>query len=396
MRILDIRVPQMGEGLREVLILKLVKKAGEFVRRDEVIYVMESDKALVEVESPYEGILKEWLVDEAHAVPVGAPIARIESASATEEDISCAETADEAAASRCNSAWDGARAFVPPRTRAYCKSLGIREDEIPLIRSASGTLMPADVDRYRAQKPEASSAGPISAAARPAFCDRSVPPRQRVLNFRMMRSVQATAGTVKRQLDWQELKHAMRALRRTHPGVRATEFEAFAYAVARATMEHPEFRSMLLKDDIIREFEHLELGLAVQQPTGELATAVVPEADRLDFASFVAVVQHRVRRAFTGEDQVSERVTLHIDYVARLHITDGVPILIAPAVAVVFLCAPTGPAENRRANLGVTFDHRLINGGRAAKFLAAIVEQIRGFACVGGKAVGPGASHRPS
>ena len=65
MRILDIRVPQMGEGLREVLILKLVKKAGEFVRRDEVIYVMESDKALVEVESPYEGILKEWLVDEA-------------------------------------------------------------------------------------------------------------------------------------------------------------------------------------------------------------------------------------------------------------------------------------------------------------------------------------------
>ena len=169
MRILDIRVPQMGEGLREVLILKLVKKAGEFVRRDEVIYVMESDKALVEVESPYEGILKEWLVDEAHAVPVGAPIARIESASATEEDISCAETADEAAASRCNSAWDGARAFVPPRTRAYCKSLGIREDEIPLIRSASGTLMPADVDRYRAQKPEASSAAPISSAARPCF-----------------------------------------------------------------------------------------------------------------------------------------------------------------------------------------------------------------------------------
>jgi pyruvate dehydrogenase E2 component (dihydrolipoamide acetyltransferase) len=389
MRILDICVPQMGEGLREVLIHKLLKKPGESVRRDEIIYVMESDKALVEVESPCEGILKEWLVEEANVLPVGAAIARIESASATEADKSFAVSSAITTVStvRPGSGRDGAGVFIPPRTRAYCKSLGILEHEIPHIPSASGTLMPADVDRYRSQKPDGSANVPISSASPPAFRDRPLPARQRVLNFRMMRSTQAIAGTVKRQVDWRELKHAVRALRRAHPGVRATEFETLAYAVARATSRLPEFRSMLLKDDTIREFDHLELGLAVQQPNGELATAVVADADCLDFASFVAVTHDRVRRAFTGEDQVSERVPLHIDYVARLHVTDGIPVLIAPAVAVVFLCTPTGPAEDRKANLGVTFDHRLINGGRAAEFLAAIVEQIRSFARIGGGVV---------
>ena len=78
MPILDVAVPQLGEGLQEVLIQKLLKKPGDLVERDEPIYIMETDKADVEVESPYAGTLMEWLVGEGKVVPVGALIARIE------------------------------------------------------------------------------------------------------------------------------------------------------------------------------------------------------------------------------------------------------------------------------------------------------------------------------
>ena len=79
MAILDVVVPQLGEGLQEVLVQKLLKKPGELVERDEPIYIMETDKADVEVESPYAGTLKEWLVEEGKVLAVGALIARIES-----------------------------------------------------------------------------------------------------------------------------------------------------------------------------------------------------------------------------------------------------------------------------------------------------------------------------
>jgi pyruvate dehydrogenase E2 component (dihydrolipoamide acetyltransferase) len=397
MAILDIRVPQMGEGLREVLIHRLLKKPGDFVKRDEIIYVMESDKAIVEVESSHQGILKEWLVEEARVLSVGATIARIESETGVADDDSFVQDATASkttgpqatqatklpAGRVVDSAQRQGQVFVPPRTRAYCKSLAIPEDEILNIPATTGTLMPADVDRYQAQRPGASArtqACPVTTVAA-GFRDRPLPAQQRVLNFRLMRSAQLVVpGTVKRQLDWQKLKQAVKALRRANPGVRASDFETFAYAVAQATTDHPEFRSVLLKDDVIREFDHLELGLAVQQPNGDLVMAVVPEADRLDFPSFVALTQDRVRQALNGEDQINERVPLHINYVARLKVTDGIPVLIAPAVAVVFLCAPTGTPLDRKANLGVTFDHRLINGACAARFLASIIEQINNLA----------------
>jgi pyruvate/2-oxoglutarate dehydrogenase complex dihydrolipoamide acyltransferase (E2) component len=139
MSLRDILVPQMGEGLREVLIHKLLKKPGEFVRRDEAIYVMESDKAVIEVESPYEGTLREWLVEEANILAVGAPVARIDTASvATADDSSRRESEPSAGTagrgdgvatpdSTRPPANPPARAavFVPPRTRAYCKALAI-------------------------------------------------------------------------------------------------------------------------------------------------------------------------------------------------------------------------------------------------------------------------------
>src|SRR5687767_15889237 len=92
MATLDILIPQMGEGLREVIVARLLKQAGDYVERDEIIYEMETDKATLQVESPYQGRLHEWLVQEGDTLPIGARIARIE----TESTATTVAPADEA------------------------------------------------------------------------------------------------------------------------------------------------------------------------------------------------------------------------------------------------------------------------------------------------------------
>src|SRR5579859_835670 len=84
MPIVDILVPQMGEGLQEVILLDFHKQPGDTVKRDELIYSMETDKATMEVESPYEGVLREWLAKEGDVMEIGAPIARMEVAAVPE------------------------------------------------------------------------------------------------------------------------------------------------------------------------------------------------------------------------------------------------------------------------------------------------------------------------
>jgi hypothetical protein len=128
------------------------------------------------------------------------------------------------------------------------------------------------------------------------------------------------------------------------------------------------------------------LGISVQRASGELLMAVVPNADCLDFKAFVTAIHLQVRQALEGEDQVNEQVPLHLNYVSSLEITDGNSVLVAPAIAVVFLGAPTGRDQDRKANLGVTFDHRLINGVNAANLLATIVRKIDSFASEAGSA----------
>ena len=74
MALLDIPVPQMGEGLQEVIIVEFQKKPGDTIKRDDILYSMETDKAVMEVESPVEGVLKEWLADRFEVLMVSQDV----------------------------------------------------------------------------------------------------------------------------------------------------------------------------------------------------------------------------------------------------------------------------------------------------------------------------------
>src|ERR1051325_9415239 len=74
---IEIRIPQLGEGLQEARIVRFLKQPGESVKQDEPIYEMETDKAVMEIESPAAGTLETWEAKEDEILPIGAIIGRL-------------------------------------------------------------------------------------------------------------------------------------------------------------------------------------------------------------------------------------------------------------------------------------------------------------------------------
>ena len=155
---------------------------------------------------------------------------------------------------------------------------------------------------------------------------------------------------------------------RVHP----TPFQTLAYCVVQACQSHPRFRSVLVGDEVIREYSHLNLGIAVGKPDGQLTTAVVSDAGTLTFPNFISTLQKAIGRARRGEDQADGSVQLHLTYMGSYDVYEAIPVLVAPAAAVLFIGSTFDLGGVETVNLVLTFDHRLIHGIEAARFLQTI------------------------
>src|SRR2546430_17244193 len=82
MGVSQIKMPQLGESVTEGTVDKWLKHEGDFVKRDEPIVEVVTDKVNAEIPSPFEGKLVKIAVSEGETVRVGAVIAQIETASA--------------------------------------------------------------------------------------------------------------------------------------------------------------------------------------------------------------------------------------------------------------------------------------------------------------------------
>src|SRR5688500_13354890 len=153
MPVISVRIPQMGEGLQEARLVGFLKNPGDTVRRDDPLYQMETDKAVMDVESPYDGKLVEWTAEEGKVLPIGSEIAKMEVADGVREMAAghgpaLKPVAEQAAATLQEQAvvkeGPPRNATVPPRTRRLLKEKGLL-DQAHLIPSRGDKLRPEDV-----------------------------------------------------------------------------------------------------------------------------------------------------------------------------------------------------------------------------------------------------------
>jgi len=408
MPIVFIRIPQMGEGLQEARLVAFLKKPGDKVKRDEPIYQMETDKAVMDVESPYEGVLVEWLTKEDVVLPIGTEIAKMEVAEGVREmpaghemprkgaivvDASqtISQEVEEAAAVEAKGAETARNREIPPKTRRYLKEKGLLE-VAHLIPSKTGKLMPEDVDAYLAGKSvTASTAPPVVPRALKSTAEYeefALSQRQRTLSYRLARGAQVCVpGTIMVECGWEKLEGAREELRRQGGEFQPSVFTMMAWCVVQAMKDHPKFRSTMPNENTLRIYKGVHLGIAVALPDDELVTAVVANADTMTWREFAQAAKQQIELARNGHDQATEATTLSITNMSAFGLLNAVPVVVSPAVATLFLGEPYWKAVpkmggldfHRVVMLSLTFDHRVINGVGAANFLNDVKRRIENF-----------------
>jgi pyruvate dehydrogenase E2 component (dihydrolipoamide acetyltransferase) len=373
----SIRIPQIGEGLQEARLVAVLKKPGEKVKRDEAIYQMETDKAVMDVESPHEGILMEWLAPEDSILPIGAEVARMEVADAGAEVASNGHGGGHAAAPVEAAARGGGAAVIPPRSRAYAKEKGVSDEDLQKLAEAKGKVMPADIDEFLA----GGSVGAKSSDGGGKYSQSAVPQKQRVLNSRMVRATQLVVpGTISLAVSWEAIHDARQKVKEAGSDFQPSAFTYFAYAVAKAAKEHASLRTSLVGDDTYRTYHALSMGVAVSLPGDELVLAVIEDADALSWRDFANRAKEQIDIARGGKDQANEAVTLSLTNMQNFGLRDAVPVVVPPAAATLFLGEvyhvvqphEGGFTSKKMVNIALTFDHRILNGVGAANFMNAV------------------------
>ena len=336
----EIRVPQLGEGLREARIVQLLRAPGAPLRRGDPLYVIETDKTTVELEAPFDGTLLEWQVAVGDVVDIDATVALVTSAGANVPvPLPAAER------------------IIPPRTRAHAQERGLDDHALAVIPSATNKLLPADIDKYLAER--AAKSPEVE-----GMTERRVTGGHRAVIFRLRRSATLVIpGTLAIDVPWSSLE----SVNKDDGDVRPTPFQVFAHAVAHVAQSHAKFRSVMVGDDRIREYDHVNVGIALARPNDVLIIAVVRKAESMNMPEFIRASARGMRAAIRDGVEAAEDTQILLTHLGDFGIVDAVPTLVAPASSIFFLGAPQQPSA--KARIAVTFDHRLINGAAAARFL---------------------------
>lgn len=386
MPVISIRIPQLGEGLQEALLVEFIKQPGDVIKRDDPIYVMETDKATTDVECPYDGTLVEWTVETGTVLEIGAEIGRMEVAEGVKEmpaghgpaETSAPETAASSApAGSTKKAVRSGKIQIPPKTRKYLKEKGLLDvaDQIP----ASGSkLMPEDVDSYLA-----SSGGDVDSDSYEMV---TLPTSQITLNYRLVRGTQVCVPvTVMNEMDWTSIANTRTKVRESGG---PTGFAMACWCVVQALKNHSKFRSAMAADGkSLKVFHHVNLGVAVALPGDEMVTAVVRDADTLSADEFYSQLAKQIETARDGKDQADGSTTITVSNIGKAGMRIGIPAIVAPAVATLAIGEtydkPIPDGDSFKFTTAVTatlsFDHRIANGVGAANFMNDVKKEIESY-----------------
>ncbi|MBX9786199.1 MAG: 2-oxo acid dehydrogenase subunit E2 [Alphaproteobacteria bacterium] len=373
---LDVIVPPMGEGIQEVKIIKFFKNIGDTVNKDELLYEMETDKSVVEIESPYSGEFFKWEAKEGDIIPVGTIIGKIKGEpakyvrNAQEEDFLSEKLSNDITQKNLGNSLNILR-HLPPRTRKYCQEKGVNIESIPI---PDKRLMPEDIDNYiKEGKVQITKIAPTIGNHK--YKEIKLSDQQKILNRRFKYSKNNIVPiSMVARIPLKKLYKAKEVLIGNSNEENASIFQAFAYCVAQTCCDFPKFRSLLIDSETLHEYEHLSLGIAVENKMGDLMTAVIPKSENYNFKAFIEKMHLHIAAVQQGTDQGAERPHVMLTYMGECDILWGSPLLVEPAVAILFLSLDK--EKKNYAYLSITVDHRIINGMEVVRFLKRLTTMI--------------------
>jgi 2-oxoisovalerate dehydrogenase E1 component len=193
-------------------------------------------------------------------------------------------------------------------------------------------------------------------------------------------------ATIDMTCRWETVRDARLRSKKTPGGTLSTATMS-AWAVLQAMKKHERFASVVRGNELVYDPERFDLGMAVALPGDALETAVVKDAQKLEWEAFQDVFNEALRRTRHGEVDSKNRVSLTISSMGAYNVRSAIPIVVPPSIATLFIGAPYQLPDPKSkdggtmevASLVLTFDHRWINGVGAAAFLSDVRKGIERF-----------------
>jgi 2-oxoisovalerate dehydrogenase E2 component (dihydrolipoyl transacylase) len=424
-------MPEVGETVTEGTIERWLKKPGDKVEKYEPIVEINTDKVNVELPCPVNGTLTEILAQEGETIPVGAELARLETAEgevpaeitpvqADEQPEPLAEPAKEKAPVAAATAVDAPRQGSPeqpasperdgrdgagerpratPRVRKLAEELGVNLAQLA-GSGPNGRIVEEDV---RAAAEGAPAAAPpaiataerrAAAPAKPGADEEAVP----VTSIRRTIAQRMTASAFSAPAAWLvvesdvtglvALRNAQKEAFRQRHGIDLTYLPFMAHAVAQSLLEHQYLNASWAEDKIILR-KRVNLGIAVATDRG-LLVPVVRDADRLSVTGLAQAMNdlgERTRNNALKLDDV-QGGTFTLDNTGAFGTIISMPIINQGQSAIITMEAitkrPTVVAENAIAVRSIvatclSFDHRILDGHQAGAFLQAVKKRLEAF-----------------
>ncbi|KPJ79329.1 MAG: dihydrolipoamide succinyltransferase [Gammaproteobacteria bacterium SG8_30] len=388
----EVRVPQLPESVTDATLVAWHKKPGDAVHREENLADLETDKVVLEVPSPADGVVKELKFDTGATVTGGELLLVIQegeapaSKPAVGEGGEPAEKAQPSSAAQEAEPGEGSAKLSPAAKRL------VEENRLDPSRIAGsgrdGRITKGDVVQHLA-KPEARPpAAPASGSG--ARAEQRVPmTRLRARIAQRLVEAQSTQAllTTFNEVDM----HALNELRGRYKdafekkhGVRLGFMSFFVKACVEALRRFPVVNASVEGDDIVYH-EYFDVGVAVSTDRG-LIVPILRDADVMSFADIEKAVAGYAQRAREGSIKLEELTggTFSLTNGGVFGSLMSTPIVNAPQSAILGMhkiqprpMVVDGQVMVRpMMYLALTYDHRIIDGREAVQFLVAVKDAI--------------------
>jgi pyruvate dehydrogenase E2 component (dihydrolipoamide acetyltransferase) len=374
------------------------KKEGERVTKGEPLLEIETDKAVVEVEAPADGILAGVRAVAGADIPVGQTIAWIvapgekppaEDASSTAAPAARAGSRDKTehahaakAEATPSEASAPSSAKISPKARRLAKELGV---DIAAVHGTGpgGEILAADIQAASTATPPAAPAQhkaaniEVPSSVGRLMAERTTQSWTTVPHFFVTRNIDASALNQYRERIAAEIE-------RTH-SIRITHTDLLVALVARVLIKHPRLNASWSAEGI-RLHDRVNMGVAIAVNDGVVA-AVIPNAQAATVAAIATQRRDVAERARAGKLRPVDiaDATFTISNLGMYKVDAFCAIITPPQAAILAVGSITdqvvaldGKAAVRpMMSLTLSSDHRVADGARAALFLSDLAEALR-------------------
>jgi 2-oxoglutarate dehydrogenase E2 component (dihydrolipoamide succinyltransferase) len=441
MATVELIMPKLGESIMEATILKWLKQPGDFVKMDETVLEIATDKVDSEVPSTGEGVLEEILFNVNDVVPVGTVIARIKTGS--EEAVTMGsdipsqhkEHIQPAVTENPNiqhttfniphSGSNGNR-FYSPLVLNIAASEGVSMTELEKIPGTGneGRVTKKDILQYVSEKKQGRvrSSQPAAGSHQATTISKGSNEEQQLqtTNYQLPTTYSGNVEIIEMDRMRKLIAEHMVRSKQTSPhvtsfteadvtnmvmwrnkvkkdfekreGTKISFMPLFIEAIVRCIKRFPLLNCSLDGDKIIIK-KDINIGMATALPSGNLIVPVIKNADQLNLVGLAKQVNSLADNARNGRLKADDTHggTFTLSNVGSFGSLMGTPIINQPQVAILAVGAikkrpvvvetPHGDsiAIRHMMYLSMSYDHRIIDGSLGATFLTAVANELENF-----------------